>query len=203
MKYIDFNSKRLGPLTVDQYEIVINNIDIFDDVNILGDKVYFYKDSARYVFNLNKLTELQLASPTIPKEVDLSDEEYSLILDVGASFGSFCIPLASKRIKFIALEYDFDFFDSLATNIELNKKSSLIQPVLISSDLASTKKINSINTTRNTTLYKIIKMLESEHLQMIRFDKKIDEKTVENILSNIDKQLLPKYLIHDNAYIEI
>ena len=89
MKYIDFNSKRLGPLTVDQYEIVINNIDIFDDVNILGDKVYFYKDSTRYVFNSNKLTELQLASPAIPKEVDLSDEEYSLILDVGASFESF------------------------------------------------------------------------------------------------------------------
>ena len=91
----------------------------------------------------------------------------------------------------------------MATNIELNKKSSLIQPVLISSDLASTKKINSINTTRNTTLYEIIKLLESKHPQMIRFDKKIDEKTVENILSNINKRLLPKHLIHDNAYIEI
>jgi len=203
MKYIEFNSKRLGPLTMDQYQIIVNNIDNFDDLNVLGDQVYFYKDSTRYVFNLNKLTVLQLASPIIPKEVDLNNQEYSLILDIGASFGSFCIPLATKRIKFIALEYDLDFFDCLATNIELNKKSSLIQPVLIDSDLASKKKINSINTTKKTSLYEVIELLESKYLQMIRFDKKIDEKTVENILSSIDKQLLPKHLIHDETYIKI
>ena len=203
MQYIDFNNKRLGPFTHKQYETLIEIINNFDDFNVLGENVYLYKDETKYVFKLNQLNLIQIPYDQKTKKIDLSKKDFSLILDVGASYGSFCIPLSSQKTKIIALEHDLELFSCLVSNIKLNKKNTLIQPVLISHDLFSKKQISPKNRYRTSSLIEILKIIQSDTLQMIRFDNRIDKETVHKLLNNLDRKLIPENIIHDEKYLKI
>tara|TARA_B100001093_G_scaffold295489_1_gene281809 strand:- start:17280 stop:17891 length:612 start_codon:yes stop_codon:yes gene_type:complete len=203
MKYIEFNNKRLGPLTQKQYKTLIKIINNFDDFNVLGENVYLYKDETKYIFKLDQLNLIHIPYVQRTKKIDLNKKDYSLILDVGASYGNFSIPLASQKTKIIALEYDLELFSCLVSNIKFNKKNTLVQPVLISDDLFSEKQISPKNRYRTSSLIEILKIIQSDTLQLIRFDKRIEEESVHKLLNNLDRKLLPENILHEEKYLKI
>tara|TARA_B100001093_G_scaffold511743_1_gene580292 strand:- start:9502 stop:10119 length:618 start_codon:yes stop_codon:yes gene_type:complete len=203
MEFIKINNKRLGPLSFEQVKIIESVVDDFDDVNIIGNFIYLYSKSIIYKFKVKDLKILEMSSRDLLNKENLNHQKTKFILDVGASFGNFCIPNAQKNFNFIALEYDMKLFNYLVENINLNKKYKYIQPVLIDSDLlknsADSKYIK--NKRSKTTVLQVLEILNHIKFDVIRFDKRVSASVAENIIKSIDEKLLPKTVYIQNKVI--
>tara|TARA_B100000035_G_scaffold84000_3_gene70582 strand:+ start:21884 stop:22501 length:618 start_codon:yes stop_codon:yes gene_type:complete len=203
MEFIKINNKRLGPLNFKQVKTIESVVQDFDDVNIIGNIIYLYSKSTVYKFKIEDLKILEMSSKDLLNKENLNHQKTKFILDVGASFGNFCIPNAQKNFNIIALEYDMQLFNYLVENINLNKKYKYIQPVLIDSDLlkngADSKYIK--NKRSKTTVLKVLEILNCIKFDVIRFDKRVSASVAENIIKSIDEKLLPKTVYIQNKVI--
>ena len=101
MEFIKINNKRLGPLSFEQVKIIESVVDDFDDVNIIGNFIYLYSKSIIYKFKVKDLKILEMSSRDLLNKENLNHQKTKFILDVGASFGNFCIPNAQKNFNFM------------------------------------------------------------------------------------------------------
>lgn len=198
LQYLEYNNKRIGPIDSEIITFLNTTIDLYDDLDILGSQIYIELGNIKYLFEIKDLKSYEFEN-VIEIPVFNNKAEYSLILDVGCSYGSFSISNANKNTKFISVEYDFKRYSKFLKNIELNKKEGLIQPIFINEDLVSDN-ISSKNIRNITELKQIIDILGVENIDLIRFDSRINKALIEKLLSKYDKNQIPKYIISHNKF---
>jgi len=199
LQYLEFNNKRIGPLDSEILTFLNTKIDLFDDLDILGNQIYIEHENIKYLFDVNDIKSYEFEK-VIKIPVLNNKTGYSLILDVGCSYGSFSISNANKNTKFISVEYDTKLYSKFLKNIELNKKNGLIQPIFISENLESNN-IASKNIRNITELRQIINILGFENIDLIRFDSRINNTLIEKFLSGYERNQMPKYIISHNKFI--
>ncbi len=199
LKYLEFNNKRIGPLDSEILTFLNTKIDLFDDLDVLGNQIYIEHENIKYLFDVKDIKSYEFEK-VIKVPVLNNKTRYSLILDVGCSYGGFSISNANKNTKFISVEYDTKLYSNFLKNIELNKKNGLIQPIFISENLESNN-IASKNIRNITELRQIINILGFENIDLIRFDSRINNALIEKFLSKYEKNQIPNYIISHNKFI--
>tara|TARA_B100000287_G_scaffold361622_1_gene354521 strand:+ start:26063 stop:26695 length:633 start_codon:yes stop_codon:yes gene_type:complete len=199
LKYLEFNNKRIGPLDSEILTFLNTKVDLFDDLDVLGNQIYIEHENIKYLFDVKDIKSYEFEK--VIKVPALNNKtRYSLILDVGCSYGGFSISNANKNTKFISVEYDTKLYSNFLKNIELNKKNGLIQPIFISENLESNN-IASKNIRNITELRQIINILGFENIDLIRFDSRINNALIEKFLSKYEKNQIPNYIISHNKFI--
>ena len=199
LKYLEFNNKRIGPLDSEILTFLNTKVDLFDDLDVLGNQIYIEHENIKYLFDVKDIKSYEFEK-VIKVPVLNNKTRYSLILDVGCSYGGFSISNANKNTKFISVEYDTKLYSNFLKNIELNKKNGLIQPIFISENLESNN-IASKNIRNITELRQIINILGFENIDLIRFDSRINNALIEKFLSKYEKNQIPNYIISHNKFI--